>query len=123
VRLLRTAADAVASRAEQADLQLELALSDAELVVRADPDRLRAAIENPLDNALKFTPPGGSVQLGARAENGRALIWAKGRRPRHPARRQRPRLRALLPGAQHGGPPGQRPGSGHRARRGGGLRR
>ena len=77
VRLLRTAADAFASRADQADLQLELAVPDAELVVRADPDRLRAAFENPLDNALKFTPPGGTVQIGVRAENGQALIWVQ----------------------------------------------
>ena len=77
VQLLRTSADAFASRAEQAGLELELDIPNAELVVRADPDRLRAAVENPLDNAVKFTPSGGTVQLGARAENGRALIWVQ----------------------------------------------
>ena len=74
-RLLRTAADAFASRAEQAGLQLELVVPQTELVASADLDRLRAAVENPLDNALKFTPVGGTVQIGAQADGRQALIW------------------------------------------------
>jgi two-component system, OmpR family, sensor histidine kinase TctE len=74
-RLVRMVADAFASRAEQADLQLELVVPQTQLVAAADLDRLRAAVENPLDNALKFTPAGGTVQIGAQADGRQALIW------------------------------------------------
>jgi signal transduction histidine kinase len=77
VQLLRSTADAFASRAEQADLRLELAVPENELLVCVDPDGLRVAVENPLDNAVKFTPSGGTVRLGVRAEAGRALIWVE----------------------------------------------
>jgi len=73
--LLEAAADAVSSRAEQAGLDLEVAVPDAPVVVIADPERLRTAVENLVDNAIKFTPPGGHVTCGVGAENGSALIW------------------------------------------------
>ncbi len=76
-QLLREAADTFASRAEQAGLELELELPEGELLALADPERLRVAVENPLDNAVKYTPAGGTVQIGARSEGGRALIWVQ----------------------------------------------
>ncbi len=68
--LAREIADAFASRADQAEVTLTLALPDDEVVVMGDPDRLRTAVANLLDNAIKFTPRGGSVVLGVRAAGG-----------------------------------------------------
>ena len=44
-------------------LQLKLALDAAESEVAADPDRLEQVIRNLLENAARFTPSGGSVEL------------------------------------------------------------
>ncbi len=83
--LLRTVVDAFASRAEQAGLRLEISVPQAELAVRADEGRLRAALESPLDNALKFTPAGGTVQVGAHADGREALVWIADDGPGIPA--------------------------------------
>jgi signal transduction histidine kinase len=40
-----------------------------------DADRLRTAIANLLDKGLKFTPAGGTVVLGVRADGKLARLW------------------------------------------------
>ena len=71
--LAREAADTYASRAEQAGVLLEL---DGNAPVRAiaDPARLRTAVENLLDNAVKFTPDGGTVVVRSRVDGGLACL-------------------------------------------------
>ena len=70
----REAAGSVASRAEQAGIELELAIAETPLPVAAERSRLQTVLGNLLDNALKFTPDGGRVTLGARAEGGAAVV-------------------------------------------------
>jgi signal transduction histidine kinase len=61
-------ADAVAlyeELAEEKGVALAVAV-EAGLEVTADPQRLRQVLANLLDNAVKYTPPGGHVAIGAR---------------------------------------------------------
>jgi two-component system phosphate regulon sensor histidine kinase PhoR len=45
--------------------------------VRADRQRLREVIVNLVDNAAKYTPEGGSVDLSAAARNGSVVVSVK----------------------------------------------
>jgi PAS domain S-box-containing protein len=64
-RLLSACATAQASAAAAKGLVLRLDLPTENPVVNADPRLLRLAVAKLLSNAVKFTEPGGRVQLGA----------------------------------------------------------
>lgn len=74
VILVRRAADIVASAAEQAGIDLVLSLPETPVWVRGYPERLASALGNLTDNALKFTPSGGSIAIGLVAGDGSARV-------------------------------------------------
>jgi two-component system heavy metal sensor histidine kinase CusS len=43
--------------------------------VRADPDQLRRLTFNLLDNAIKFTPTGGTIRIGLERSEGQACLY------------------------------------------------
>ncbi len=45
--------------------------------VRGHGERLHQAMNNLLSNAIKYSPQGGTVTLGARIENGFAVLWVE----------------------------------------------
>ncbi|MFM7100172.1 MAG: ATP-binding protein, partial [Verrucomicrobiota bacterium] len=61
--------------AEEKGVRLARRLESGLGPVLADPDRLEKILLNLLFNALKFTPAGGSVEVGAQAEGDRILLW------------------------------------------------
>jgi signal transduction histidine kinase/ActR/RegA family two-component response regulator len=63
VELVRTAVDDRAEAIEAHGLTLEKHLPPSPLMTAGDPARLSQAIENLLDNAQKFTHPGGRIQV------------------------------------------------------------
>lgn len=63
VKLASLVENTVANRS-QAHPEIELTLEfEPELTVKASPDRLHQVLENLLDNAISFSPPGGHVDL------------------------------------------------------------
>lgn len=75
VSLLRTTTDSAASRAEQAGIDLSVHLSDTAVEVMGDGGKLQVLLDNLLDNAFKFTPFGGSVEVGVRRDEDQAVLW------------------------------------------------
>ena len=61
--LVQALGEPYASCAEQAGVTFELELPAVPLLTLGDPAHLRRALENLLDNAIKFTPYGGEVRL------------------------------------------------------------
>ena len=59
---------------------------DPDLLVRADPDRLRQVLDNLLDNAIKYSPPGGRIEILAYpVENHRVQVRVHDQGPGIPA--------------------------------------
>ncbi len=97
-----------------AEKGLALTIHAAPCPVRGEPDRLRQLAFNLLDNAIKYTPPGGTVAVRAEPDPADAGLRAAGRLrhgDRHPRGAPAPRLRALL-SRRSSAEPGRR---GHRA--------
>jgi signal transduction histidine kinase len=75
VPLVRSVAGTFASRVEQAGVEFVLNLQAERATVQGQENGLRGALDNLVEDALKFTPTGGSVELGLKSEAGRAVIW------------------------------------------------
>ncbi len=103
-------ADAVASRAEQMDIDLRLDLPADSVWTPAYRDQLEIAFGNLVDNALKFTPPGGRVTLGVAAGAGAgtatAALWVEDTGPGISVEDQARLFERFHRGSNAGGQPG-----------------
>jgi signal transduction histidine kinase len=59
---------------DEADLKFELSLPEAPLYVRGDRLRLAQVFSNLLNNAAKYTEPGGTVRLSAKRQGKEAVV-------------------------------------------------
>jgi len=72
VAFARQASEPFAARAEQGGIELAVQFPEQPVTVAADETQLQHALGNLLDNAIKFTPPGGVVTLSVARED----VWA-----------------------------------------------
>ncbi|HKT71430.1 MAG TPA: chemotaxis protein CheB [Steroidobacteraceae bacterium] len=72
--IVRDSAKAAAARMEQLRHTLELALPEGLVKVDGDSVRLEQVVSNLLENAAKYTPPGGRIAVTLQAENGEAVL-------------------------------------------------
>jgi signal transduction histidine kinase len=84
-RAIREAIDRVAPLAQHRDIEVRLVVDDEGAIVQAPPGALEEGLFNLLDNAVKFSQPGGAVDVGARLDNGSLLVEVADRGPGIPA--------------------------------------
>lgn len=76
--MLDTALDYVAVKADDTKISLTLKCDENIGIIRADETRLKQVVHNLLSNALRFTKPGGTIELGGKqAAGGGVMIWVK----------------------------------------------
>jgi len=75
--LVREAAAAFKVQAQEKNVALAVKESPSPLPVRCDRKRIESALFNLLDNALKFTPAGGGVEIGAEQADEGVRLWVQ----------------------------------------------
>jgi signal transduction histidine kinase len=75
--ILQTALSSFKSRAGEKNVRLSLKLAEQPVSITCDRARLELALSNLLDNALKFSAQGGSVEAGVAEIEGVIRIWVR----------------------------------------------
>lgn len=73
-QLTAEAGERFASRAEQAERGFVLSLPEGAVPLRGNTVQLQRALDNLLENALKFTPAGGTIRLGLEQHGREAIL-------------------------------------------------
>jgi len=85
--VVRTAVNGFEARSREARVGIELNLPEHQILVDCDHDRIIQVVGNLVDNALKFSSPGGSIEIAvhplqaAYSEKGPAFVEVRDRGP------------------------------------------
>jgi len=74
-QVLKAAFEEVRSLAEEMHHQVTLEFPENPLLVTADPEKLTPALVNIIHNAIRFTPSGGIITIGAAQRSGNITAW------------------------------------------------
>ena len=72
--LVRESVERLRPQADRGGVSLEMTMLAADVNIRVDPGQIDRMVINLLHNAIKFTPPGGHVQVSVRTEDGEAVV-------------------------------------------------
>jgi signal transduction histidine kinase len=75
--LARRVSEYYAAQADQRGQEFDLRLPEKALPVCANPAQLERLLGNLLENAIKFTPPGGAVTLGLEGRESETCLWVE----------------------------------------------
>lgn len=75
--VLNFAVDEIKYFASRRDLKLVFAFRDDPILVNVDPERTTLAFVNLLNNAIRFSPEGSTITIGAVAEEKQVLAWVQ----------------------------------------------
>ncbi|GAB4030046.1 MAG: ATP-binding protein [Elusimicrobiota bacterium] len=72
--LVKQASENMTKPAEAKNIKLNLNLANEKLLIKADKDQLIRAFSNIIENAIKYSPPSSSVEIGSHIEDGKFVI-------------------------------------------------
>lgn len=75
IEIAGTAAERAQVMAQRAERNVKTEFSVRQLSALVDADRLLQLLLNLIENAIRHSPPGGTVTIGAAAHDGRAELW------------------------------------------------
>ncbi len=76
-QVLLSAYEGVRKLAEAKGQNIALDIPKTPIRVKCDPERLTSVFVNLLDNAVRFTPEGGRILMGATVRTGAVLVWVQ----------------------------------------------
>jgi signal transduction histidine kinase len=74
---IHNAVESSRSAIESAGHELSVSLPDKPIIVEADPTRLTQIVLNLLDNAIRYTEPGGHIEVTAEQRGGEAILTVR----------------------------------------------
>ncbi len=107
--VVAAAVDTARPLIEQGGHALELRVPPAPLPIDADHARLAQVFANLLNNAAKYSEPGGRIEFGATQDGREAVVWVADAGIGLTARTDVHGVRAVPPGRHHGGTRARRP--------------
>lgn len=75
--VLNFALDEIKYSAARRDMQLALDFQEAPIFVRVDPEKTALAFVNLLNNAIRFSPQGSEITIGAVQQEKQVMIWVQ----------------------------------------------
>lgn len=85
LQLVRDASDAVSPVAQSKNIELEVSVPEDSPTMLVDPDMIRRVLVNLLENAIKFSPPGSKISVGACQQDDMIRMWVDDNGPGIPA--------------------------------------
>ena len=77
LHLLEDALETVSPSAQNKEIGFEIDIPDEIPDIFVDTDMIRRVIINLLENAIKFTPAEGTIQVGAQRQDGMLQVWVQ----------------------------------------------